>query len=108
MTLTSAQPDARFGALEIDKDNKVINFKEKPKGDGKLINAGFFVLNKKVIDRIHDDNTIWEQGQLKNLAKDGQLMAYKHNGYWQPMDKLSDKKILEELWNKNQAPWKIW
>ncbi|MAH61030.1 MAG: glucose-1-phosphate cytidylyltransferase [Legionellales bacterium] len=106
-TLTCTYPPGRYGSLEIKK-NFVTSFHEKPKGDGKLINAGFFILKKKVIDRIDNDNTVWEQEPLKNLANDGQLMAYKHDGYWQPMDKLSDKKILEELWNKNKAPWKIW
>lgn len=106
-TLTATHPPGRYGALEIDGD-MVKSFHEKPKGDGKLINAGFFILNPSVISRIQDDNTIWEQEPLKNLALDNQLVAYKHMGFWQPMDKLSDKMYLEDLWNNNNALWKVW
>lgn len=106
-TLTSAYPPGRYGALEI-KNNMVKLFHEKPKGDGKLINAGFFVLNKSILSRIDGDSTVWEQKPLKSLALDGQLMSYKHSGFWQPMDKLSDKITLEKLWNNNKAPWKVW
>ncbi len=106
-TLTATFPPGRYGALEIE-DNNVKLFHEKPKGDGQLINAGFFVLKKSVISRIENDNTTWEQEPLKTLALDNQLMAYKHLGFWQPMDKLSDKKNLEELWINNKALWKIW
>ena len=106
-TLTATYPPGRYGALKI-KDNMVKLFQEKPKGDGKLINAGFFVLNKNVINRIDNDNTIWEEGPLKTLALDNQLMAYNHKGFWQPMDKLSDKKNLQELWSNNKALWKVW
>jgi glucose-1-phosphate cytidylyltransferase len=106
-TLTATVPQARFGALEIDGE-KVISFKEKPKGDGNLINGGFFVLSPKVIDYIEDDLTVWEQFPLKKLAEDGQLMAYEHHGFWQPMDTMRDKVMLEELWRTGKAPWKIW
>ena len=106
-TLTAATPPGRFGALDIEK-GKVKNFKEKPGGDGAMINAGFFVLSPKVIDYIIDDNTVWEQSPLKQLATDDQLMAYEHSGFWQPMDTLRDKYNLEQLWKSGQAPWKLW
>ena len=106
-TLTAAYPPGRFGALDI-QEGQVMEFKEKPRGDGALINAGFFVLSPKVIDRIEGDPTIWEQEPLKGLAKDGELMSFKHEGFWQPMDTLRDKVFLEDLWIKNKAPWKIW
>jgi glucose-1-phosphate cytidylyltransferase len=86
----------------------VTSFEEKPKGDGGLINGGFFVLNKKVLDYIKDDNTLWEQEPLKNLANDDQLMAFEHKGFWQPMDTLRDKNNLENLYKDNKAPWKKW
>ena len=106
-TLTATHPPGRYGALEIE-DNLVKLFHEKPRGDGKLINAGFFILNKSVISRIENDTISWEQEPLKSLALDNQLMAFKHTGFWQPMDKLSDKKLLEELWLNNKALWKVW
>ena len=106
-TLTSTYPPGRYGALEIENDIVKL-FHEKPKGDGKLINAGFFVLNKSILSRIDGDSTVWEQKPLKSLALDGELMSFKHSGFWQPMDKLSDKKTLEKLWNNNKAPWKVW
>ena len=106
-TLTAAFPPGRFGALNI-LDNQVKKFEEKPKGDGALINAGFFVLSTKVIERIEGDSTIWEQEPLKGLAHDGQLMSFKHSDFWQPMDTLRDKKYLEKLWQAGNAPWKIW
>ena len=106
-TLTSAYPPGRFGALNFDGD-LVTEFKEKPKGDGAMINAGFFVLSANVLSRISDDDCVWEQEPLKGLAADGQLMAFKHNGFFQPMDTLRDKQYLEELWGNNQAPWKSW
>ena len=106
-TLTAAFPPGRFGALNI-VDNQVQKFEEKPKGDGALINAGFFVLSKKVIDRIEGDSTIWEQEPLKGLASDGELMSFKHDGFWQPMDTLRDKMKLNELLDQNKAPWKVW
>jgi glucose-1-phosphate cytidylyltransferase len=106
-TLTATFPPGRFGALDI-KNGNVQNFKEKPKGDGAMINGGFFVLSPKVLDLIEDDNTVWEQKPLNQLAKSGELMAYEHQGFWQPMDTLRDKIYLEELWVSNNAPWKVW
>jgi glucose-1-phosphate cytidylyltransferase len=106
-TLTATYPPGRFGALDIT-DGQVLNFKEKPKGDGAMINGGFFVLSPKVIDYIEDDSTTWEQYPLKQLAEDGELMAYAHHGFWQPMDTLRDKNLLEELWSTRKAPWKVW
>lgn len=109
MTMTSAQPDGKFGALNIDENNLVHEFKEKPKGDGHWINAGFFVCEPKVFDYITEgDSTVFEQAPLINLSKDGQIFTYKHDGFWKPMDTLKDKNDLNKLWDKNQAPWKIW
>lgn len=109
ITMTSSQPDARFGALDISSDNKVIEFKEKPKGEGGWINAGFFVCEPKVFDYIpEDDSSIFEQLPLMNLARDGEMYTYKHNGFWKPMDTLRDKHQLEKLWKTNKAPWKVW
>ena len=106
-TLMASYPGARFGALEIIS-SKVKTFKEKPKGDGGMINAGFFVLKPSVIDLIKDDATIWEREPLRDLANNGQLMAFEHSGFWQPMDTLRDKNYLEELWDSGKAPWKVW
>jgi len=106
-TLTAVYPPGRFGALKIS-NNKVEKFTEKPKGDGGLINGGFFVLSTKVLSRISGDESLWEQEPLKGLAIEGQLMAYRHEGFWQPMDTLRDKLFLEDLWVKNRAPWKSW
>jgi glucose-1-phosphate cytidylyltransferase len=106
-TLTSTYPPGRFGALHIE-DNQIQKFEEKPKGDGALINGGYFVLSPKVIDRIEDDETIWEQEPLKGLAKEGELMSFKHDGFWQPMDTLRDKIKLNQLFEQNKAPWKVW
>jgi len=106
-TLTAVYPPGRFGALDIS-DGKVKKFKEKPKGDGALINGGFFVLSPKVLKYIDDSKTIWEQYPLNQLASDDELMAYEHNGFWQTMDTLRDKHYLEELWANNTAPWKSW
>ena len=109
MTMTSAQPDGRFGALDIDKNNKIKEFREKPKGDGSWINAGYFVCESKVFDYILDgDMTVFEQEPLKVLAKEGEIFTYKHNNFWMPMDTLKDKNTLNKLWNNNQAPWKVW
>ena len=107
-TITSVQPPGRFGALNLDTNNNVNKFIEKPAGDGAWINGGFFVLDSKVIDYITDDSTVWEQDPLKRLAAEGELSAYKHNGFWKPMDTLRDKLELENLWKSNEAPWKIW
>lgn len=106
-TLTATYPPGRFGALEI-QNGQVMSFKEKPKGDGAMINGGFFVLSPRVLEYIGTDSTIWEQEPLMNLASDNQLMAYEHQGFWQPMDTLRDKNLLEELWESGKAPWKTW
>lgn len=106
-TLTGVQPPGRFGSLIVD-DSKVLAFEEKPKGDGGWINGGFFVLSPKVIDFIEDDATVWERAPMERLARDGQLGAFFHKGFWQPMDTLRDKNHLEELWSAGSAPWKKW
>ena len=107
-TLTATYPPGRFGALDIHSDQRVASFKEKPKGDGGLINGGFFVLSPKVIDLISGDQSVLEREPLEKLAESGQLKAYAHEGFWQPMDTLRDKIYLEELWETGKAPWKIW
>jgi len=107
-TLTATYPPGRFGALDIHTDQRITAFKEKPKGDGGMINGGFFVLSPKVIDLIKGDSTIWEREPLETLAESNQLKAYRHEGFWQPMDTLRDKTHLEELWQSGQAPWKVW
>lgn len=106
-TLTATYPPGRFGALQLDNGH-VTEFLEKPQGDGGMINGGFFVLSPKVLDYIEGDATIWEQEPLRNLAQDGELMAYEHHGFWQPMDTLRDKQHLEALWESRKAPWRIW
>lgn len=106
-TLTAVYPPGRFGALDI-KQGQVLNFREKPKGDGALINGGFFVLNPSVLDMLSADSDVWEQEPLMGLAASGELMAYEHQGFWQPMDTLRDKHLLEELWQSGDAPWKSW
>ena len=106
-TLTATYPPGRFGALDI-QDSKIKQFTEKPKGDGALINGGFFVLSPKVLGRISGDDCTWEQGPLKGLAADDNLMAFTHEGFWQPMDTLRDKVHLQELWDEGRAPWKTW
>lgn len=106
-TLTAVTPPGRFGALDI-QNGMIKSFKEKPKGDGALINGGFFVLSPKVIDLIDSDDCVWEQQPLEKLAQNDELMAYNHDGFWQPMDTLRDKFYLEELWQNERAPWKLW
>ena len=106
-TLTATYPPGRFGALDI-KGDQITQFTEKPKGDGSLINGGFFVLSPKVLELISGDDCIWEQEPLKGLAKDDNLMAFTHEGFWQPMDTLRDMMYLQELWDKGSAPWKTW
>ena len=106
-TLTATYPPGRFGALDM-QDGLVRSFREKPKGDGAMINGGYFVLSPSVLKYIKDDSTTWEQEPLNQLAEDGQLMAYEHTGFWQPMDTLRDKHLLEELWASGKAPWKVW
>jgi len=108
-TLTAVQPPGRFGVIDLHKgQTKITSFSEKDKSDGAWINGGFFVLNPKVVDYIENDLTTWEQEPLKKLAGEGNLSAYKHTGFWQPMDTLRDKMYLEELWASGKAPWKIW
>lgn len=106
-TLTATYPPGRFGAVDI-ADGRVRDFLEKPQGDGGMINGGFFVLSPRVFDYIEDDTTTWEQAPLRNLAADGELMAYEHHGFWQPMDTLRDKQYLMSLWQSGKAPWKVW
>jgi glucose-1-phosphate cytidylyltransferase len=106
-TLTGVQPPGRFGALKV-KGNRIDLFNEKPEGDGAWINGGFFVLEPSVIDLITDDATIWEREPLEALARKGELSIYRHHGFWQPMDALRDKNLLETLWNTGKAPWKVW
>jgi glucose-1-phosphate cytidylyltransferase len=106
-TVTTVQPPGRFGALNTE-GGIVRSFKEKPDGDSMWINGGFFVLDPAVIDRIQGDSTIWEREPMESLARDGQLSAFEHRGFWQPMDALRDKNLLEELWAAGKAPWKIW
>ncbi|MDD2468567.1 MAG: glucose-1-phosphate cytidylyltransferase [Desulfobulbus sp.] len=106
-TLTATQPPGRFGALTLKQEN-ILSFKEKPQGDGNWINGGFFVLSPKVIDSIIDDSTYWEREPMERLAQDGQFSAFFHHGFWQPMDTLRDKLLLEELWLNGKAPWKVW
>ena len=107
-TVTAVKPPGRFGSLKISESNEVNKFQEKIDGDGSWINGGFFVLKKKVIERIHDDSISWETKPLQSLAEENQLNAFKHNGFWKPMDTLRDKNSLEELWSKGDAPWKVW
>jgi len=106
-TVTAVFPPGRFGALEIE-NTSVKSFKEKPRGDGAFINGGFFVLSPEVIDYIHNDACVWEQGPLTRLSELDQLQAFQHDGFWQPMDTLRDKIYLEELWNSKKAPWRTW
>lgn len=106
-TLTATYPPGRFGALQIE-DGQITEFLEKPQGDGGMINGGYFVLSPKVLGYLKDDSTTWEQEPLRTLATDGELMAYEHHGFWQPMDTLRDKQHLESLWQSGKAPWRIW
>ncbi|MBU3190612.1 glucose-1-phosphate cytidylyltransferase [Clostridium bowmanii] len=107
-TVTAVQPSGRFGALNINSDSSVKTFTEKPSGDNAWINGGFFVLEPKVFDYIQDDNTVFEKEPLEHLAKDDELSAYKHEGFWRPMDTLRDKSLLEEIWESGEAPWAVW
>lgn len=107
-TLTATRPPGRYGALKITNDSKVEYFQEKPDGDGSWINGGFFVLSPKVIERIEGDSTSWEGEPLSGLAADGELAAFKHDGFWQPMDTLREKNLLNNLWDSGKAPWKKW
>jgi len=107
-TVTSVRPPGRFGALDLDAEGSVKGFVEKPSGDGGYINGGFFILSPDTLNDIDGDMTVWEGKPLETLAKSGQLAAYRHEGFWQPMDTLRDKVYLEELWQSGQAPWKNW
>lgn len=108
-TLTAVQPPGRYGAFKLSQeDDRILNFREKPKGDGAWINGGFFALEPKAVDYVDDDGVFWEEDPLSRIAEDGQLSAYKHRGYWQSMDTLRDKNVLEDLWDKGEAPWKTW
>jgi len=106
-TVTAVQPPGRFGNLEIN-ENRITNFKEKPAGDGNWINGGFFILEPQIFEYLKNDSTVWEKEPLEKLAHDNQLSAFKHNGFWQPLDTLRDKNYLEELWNSDKASWKNW
>ena len=108
-TLTAVQPPGRFGAFTLERDQmSVPTFREKPDGDGAWINGGFFVLQPEVMDYIEGDATVWEREPMERLASEGQLAAYRHSGFWQPMDTMRDRMYLEELWAKGNAPWKVW
>jgi glucose-1-phosphate cytidylyltransferase len=108
-TLTAVRPPGRFGAISLtESDPRIRQFREKPQGDGAYVNGGFFVLQPRVIDYIAGDRTVWEAEPLERLAHEGQLTAYRHHGFWQPMDTLRDKRVLEELWASGAAPWKVW
>jgi glucose-1-phosphate cytidylyltransferase len=108
VTVTSTQPNGRFGALEIMQNNQVKGFREKPKGDENWINSGFFVIQPEFFNFIENDQTVLEREPLENVAKSGELMAYRHEGFWQPMDTMRDKNLLDELWREKKAPWKLW
>lgn len=108
-TVTAVQPPGRFGAFALQADNaRVPSFKEKPGGDGAWVNGGFFVLEREAVDLVEGDDTIWERGPMEHLAAEGELAAYRHEGFWQPMDTLRDRQTLETLWNSGKAPWKKW
>jgi glucose-1-phosphate cytidylyltransferase len=107
-TVTAVQPLGRFGAMSLAQDGRVERFQEKAQGDGSWINAGYFVLEPGVIDYIKDDKILFEKEPVERLAQSGQLMAYKHNGFWHPMDTMRDKNYLEELWRSGKVPWKVW
>jgi glucose-1-phosphate cytidylyltransferase len=105
--MTAVQPPGRFGAIAFEGE-RVMAFREKPQGDGAWINGGYFVLSPKVIDYIDGDTTVWEKEPMERLADEGQLSAFRHTGFWHPMDTLRDKVLLEELWQTGKAPWKVW
>ena len=107
-TLTAVLPPGRFGAIELAADARIAHFSEKPVGEGGWVNGGYFVLEPSVIDRIAGDDTTWEREPLESLARDGQIAAFKHDGFWQPMDTLRDKTMLEALWDRGDAPWRVW
>lgn len=106
-TMAAVTPPGRFGALTMEGDS-VTGFREKPRGDGGLINGGFFVLSRQVLDYVTDDKSVWERAPLEKLATEGQLEAFRHDGFWQPMDTVRERLVLESLWNSGKAPWKVW
>ncbi len=108
VTLTTTQPTGKFGALEVDSDAYVRAFQEKPRGDGRWVNGGFFVLSPKVGEYIKGDASMWEREPLERLVQEGRVSAYKHTGFWQPMDTVHDRQVLEDLWASGKAPWKVW
>ena len=108
VTLTATQPTGKFGALEIGNDGLITEFMEKPRGDGRWVNGGFFVLSPRVVDYIEDDNTSWEREPIEQLSREGQVVAFRHDGFWQPMDTMHDKNLLEGQWSTGNAPWKVW
>jgi glucose-1-phosphate cytidylyltransferase len=108
VTLTAVRPPGRFGLLNLEGQDRVHTFAEKPAGDGGFMNGGFFVCEPKVFDYLAGDTTIWERDPLERLAKEGELMAYKHNSFWAALDTLRDKNQLESLWNSGKAPWRVW
>ena len=109
VTLTAVQPPGRFGAFSLGPgQNKIFTFKEKPQGDGAWINGGFFVVETAALDYIDGDETVWEREPMERLVQEGRLAAYRHQGFWQPMDTLRDKNVLEKLWGSGTAPWKVW
>ena len=108
VTITAVQPSGRFGSLNLNEQNNVQSFLEKPEGDGAWINGGFFVCEPEIFDFINSDHTTWEREPMEKIASKGEMTAFKHNGFWKPMDTLREKKELENLWNKGNAPWKIW
>ena len=107
-TLTAVRPPGRYGVIKFAENDQISTFTEKPDGEGGWINGGFFVLQPEVIDRIENDSTVWEHDPLQSLASDGELFAYKHNGFWQPMDTLREKRYLDDLWANGHAPWRLW
>lgn len=107
-TVTAVHPAGRFGSLDVDETSHVRRFLEKPPGDGMWVNGGFFVLEPSILDYISGDESVWEGEPLERLSQDGQLMAYKHTGFWKPMDTLSDKRSLEAIWSTGKAPWQVW
>jgi glucose-1-phosphate cytidylyltransferase len=107
-TLTATQPVGRFGAIKIEEDGDVSSFSEKPKGDSRWINGGFFVLSPQVKEYLTDDSTVWEREPLESLCQKGEVAAYKHSGFWQPMDTVFDRSLLETMWSNGTAPWKVW
>jgi glucose-1-phosphate cytidylyltransferase len=109
VTLTAVQPPGRFGAFNLGPgQHKIVTFKEKPQGDGAWVNGGFFVVETAALDYIDGDETVWEREPMESLAREGRIAAYRHHGFWQPMDTLRDKNVLEKLWASGTAPWKVW